>query len=204
MPIALLPVLPPPAEHTCALLCSPESVLQTWGAKVWECSQGCGLCSAPLVPLCPMEVISKQEICTTHVLQHIPGSCGSVQPLQRWAGRLCLLAGKLSLCSISSAQPTALLVEMLQGCRGHPSLLAAPLNWQGLGLALFCSLPCPRASPTAAGLWLQVRTELGEQHRASPSAVVCSVPGVRSGQTRPRRAQSGLSQASCIQATLMG
>lgn len=121
-----------------------------------------------------------------------------------WAGQLCLLAGKLSLCSISSAQPTALLVEMLQGCRGHPSLLAAPLNWQGLGLALFCSLPCPRASPTAAGLWLQVRTELGEQHRASPSAVVCSVPGVQSGQTRPRRAQSGLSQASCIQATLMG
>lgn len=100
------------------------------------CSHCSGICSDPR---CPVEMIIQAG------KLHHPrpaASCGSVQPLQCWVGQLCLLAAKLSLCSISSAQ-TLLCFGEASGAQRAPSLLPAPLSWQGLGLSVFWAVLTP-------------------------------------------------------------
>jgi len=67
LPIALLPVPHLTAEHAAGLLGFPDAVLHTWGYSsmgvltgVYVSAYPLGICSDPLIQLCPMAMTSKQ------------------------------------------------------------------------------------------------------------------------------------------------
>lgn len=116
------------------------------------------------------------------------GSGGSAQLWQHWDRQLCVVAEKLGLCSIFCARVTTVtLVEMLLGVLRTPSPLPATPKPAGTGAACFpVHCHCPRAAHPQLLELCPRRGEgtdmsTGEQHSASPSAVVCPAVGVRSG-----------------------